>query len=642
MSKMPIAFDTETHRFGLGNMAPKVVCLTWADGDGKSGIEVGHDNIKNWLETALKGAVAGRTLLIGANVAYDFGCILAHFPTVWDAVWRAYEADGVTCIQTRERLLDIATGEFNFPLIDGKKYKSKYSLADVAKVRLGLEIEKGEDTWRMRYNELDGIPLEQWPQPAIDYAVGDAITTFQCWENQESRSRQLRYSMPTEYHDVRAQLALHLMAVWGVSIDERRVIDTWNDYTGQMGDMSEDIEQSGLASPKKEDPEDVPNGCRPIPKLKQDLKKTREAIEKYYPGTPPRTNPTQKFPEGQIKTGEEVISECAFEPLQKIVRFNALQKICNTYLRKMFQPVVHARFWNVGTISDRTSCSGPNLQNLPRMPGVRECIQARGGHALIFTDYDSQEMRTLGQSCKDILRASKLADRYQADRHFDPHLEFAAQLAAIDVEEAKRLHEQKDPKIKKLRQQAKVANFGFPGGLGAKTLVSFAKGWGVEMDKARAYYLQGEWKKQWPEMNNYFAHVDQMVGEAGFGTQVNPRTGFRRGLVTYTEASNGYFQHLAAIASKQALWEITKRAYTDRNSALYGCRPVLFVHDEIGLEVSLEAVHVAGKEMEEAMIAAMEKWTPDVPCAASATAMLRWSKEAERVEKNGRLIPWQE
>ena len=40
---------------------------------------------------------------------------------------------------------------------------------------------------------------------------------------------------------------------------------------------------------------------------------------------------------------------------------------------------------------------------------------------------------------------------------------------------------------------------------------------------------------------------------------------------------------------------------------------------------------------------AMQKWTPDVPVAASAVLMRRWSKGAEPTfSAEGKLVPWEE
>jgi DNA polymerase I-like protein with 3'-5' exonuclease and polymerase domains len=173
-----------------------------------------------------------------------------------------------------------------------------------------------------------------------------------------------------------------------------------------------------------------------------------------------------------------------------------------------------------------------------------------------------------------------------------------------------------------------------------RSFTQYAKQWGLELNEFEARQIRDNWLNQWSEMKSYFDHVSALVGDVNMGTQVIPRSGFKRGLVGYKDCCNGYFQTLAAHASKTALWAVVRKCYTDRDSALYGSRPVLFIHDEIILETPEEVGHEAAQAIELTMSAAMQAWTPDVPAMASAVLMDCWSKKAERVEGNGKLKVW--
>ncbi len=639
MSRQPIAFDTETHLFGLGNMAPKVVCLTWRATDFPQLI-VDDDAIEGWIARALDKAIAGDAVLVGCFTAYDFACIIRTWPALLPRVFRAYETGGVSCVAIRERLLNIASDEFHYHTDrEGYRKPTDYHLADLVWRYLGRKLEKGEDTWRLRYGELDGVPLEQWPAPAKDYALGDSDTTFEVYRAQTARARQIGYQMPTEAAEVRADFALHLMSCWGVRTDREHVERMWSDTVGRMQEIAEEIATSGLCEYKRPEPRLFETSGRlEVPALKKKMKPMRAAIEEHWPGPGevPRT------PKGAIKTGAEVIAACKFEPLIKLARFEGHRKVANTYLSKFFNPVLHARYLAIGANSDRTSCREPNLQNQPRAVGVRESFVSRPGSVFLACDFDVQEMRTWAQSCLDICGRSKLAERFQADPRYDPHLEFAAALAGISFPEAQDLYANEDKRIKKLRQQAKISNFGKPGGLGDATFVDYAKNWGVDITLERSRQLGQSWKNQWPEHSPYFAHVSALVGSASYGRQVIPQSGFVRQGVGYTDACNGYFQTLAAHASKAALWAVVWRCYTACNgSYLYGSRPAFFIHDEIILETPEEAGHEAAQELEQVMAHEMMKWTPQVPATASATLMKRWSKSAQRVEQDGRLVAWE-
>lgn len=640
--KTPVSFDLETEQFGPANQAPKIVCLTTADRGGNKVIHV-SDDIELWLNINLDQAISGNIVLVGQHVAYDFACVLSNYPKLWEKVFTAYNVDGVTCTANRERLLDIAMGEFKWPT-DNKGFKqaSTYGMADIAKIRLGIDVAKGEDTWRTRYGELLGVPLVDWSPEAKSYAIGDAVITLDMFENQERRAYGMKYTIPTQFMDTRADLSLELMSAWGVTTNLERTKALWDSLVGRMQELAKTLSTTPLAGPKKATPAPLP-GLLELPAIKQNKKATQEAIAQHYPGKVPTTAPTKKYPDGQIKTGEKVIVKCDYEPLKMMVEFKKLQKQCTTYLDKMFTGLIHARFDSVGTGTDRTACAEPtNLQNQPKSGGVRECYEPRPGYVYVSCDFDAQEMRTLAQCALDITGRSKLAERFQADPKFDPHLEFAANLGGVGLQDAVRLYFEKNKPMKDLRQQAKVANFGFPGGMSAKTLVPYAASWGIHLTLERAEQLKAAWFMQWPEMDPYLKHIKLVTGDAGSGIQTYPRSGFRRADVNYTNCANGYFQGLAAHASKRSLWMLTLKCYLDRNSALYGSRPVLFIHDENILEVPVFAVHEAALEMEQTMIEAMEVWTPDVPSAASATAMTRWSKDAERVMENGRLVAWSE
>jgi DNA polymerase I-like protein with 3'-5' exonuclease and polymerase domains len=85
---------------------------------------------------------------------------------------------------------------------------------------------------------------------------------------------------------------------------------------------------------------------------------------------------------------------------------------------------------------------------------------------------------------------------------------------------------------------------------------------------------------------------------------------------------------------------VSKAAYTEPSSPLYGCRPVLFVHDEIIIEAPLAKAHDAAMELQRQMQSWMGRFTPDVPSVAEPTMATRWWKDAyQKFDANGRMIP---
>lgn len=629
--RQPIAIDTETFLIGPYRQSPKIVCVAYTTVE-KSDLLTRENGGRDFFAYALRGAINGEFLLVGHNMSFDMACVMATWPELQDMVWRAYDADGITCTETRERLLNIATGEFAFFDDDEESdvvKKSGYSLSSVHARYFGEALDKGLDTWRLRYGELDRWSLTIWPQEAKDYAIGDATATLLVYQAQEARKKKINYSTPTEFFEARAALALQLMKSWGVTTNKIKVAKLWNSTIDLMEGMVSELSASGLLAKKK--PSATPIYGRVIPEVKQSMAHTRELVEASYPNKAPLTE------KGQISTAKNVIEECKHPLLTALVEFKRLQKSASTYVSKMFDDIIHPGFIGLGACSTRTSCRKPNAQNQPTLPGIRECYEPRPGYVYLDADFDSQEMRALAQTCIDLFGQSKLAMMYQTDRHYDPHLDFAANIMGIPSAEAKTLLLAGDTVTKAMRQRAKVANFGFPGGMSSNTLVGYAKLWGVILTPHESKILRDRWFNFFPEVRRFLEYASELNG-----TMTLPRGGVVRGGVGYTEGANGFFQGPGAHMTKAALWEVSKRCYSKPDSFLYGSRPVLEVHDELLLETPTEAGHWAAIELEGVMIRAMEEWTPNVPSSASATLMSCWSKQAEQVWQNGRMVAWQE
>lgn len=599
MSRPVLAIDTETHLFSPGNMAPPIVCMSYATTI-KHGLLVDKPLIQAWLTDHLRMAIKGDIVITGHHVAYDMACILNSFPELWALVFKAYDEDGIVCTETREKLLDIATGEFKHCITEEGRKVTEYSLAGLSERRLGTKLQK-EDTWRLRYKELDGVPLEQWPAEAKDYAIKDSVTALQLYEHQQARAQTINYAIPTQFDDTRADFALKLMSVWGVTTDTQYVRTRWNDTINKMNALATELHCEGVlsVSPLLEMTDE--DGFSYLPDTHKSTKAIQELVKKSFPGDPPKTT------KGAIKTDADTVRQCTDPLLIKIQEFKHLEKGISTYLKPFRQSIIHSSFYSVGATNDRTASDKPNLQNPPRETGFRECIIPRPGCKLIAVDLDAHEMRTLAQACLDIVGRSTLADKFNADPEFDPHADFA-NTAGLE------------------RQATKAANFGYPGGLSARTFVDYARGYGVNVTLTESEEIKESWFRQWPEIRDYFKHVSSLVGSENYGVQTIPGSGFRRKGVDYKQAANGYFSSLAAHASKDALWEVTLACYCRKDSLLYGSRPVLYLHDEVIIEAPAEYAEAIAKEMVVLMEKATHRHTPDIPSRAGYKIMDRWSK----------------
>lgn len=282
--------------------------------------------------------------------------------------------------------------------------------------------------------------------------------------------------------------------------------------------------------------------------------------------------------------------------------------------------------------------------------GLRECFVPREGFLFCSVDMDTFELRTWAQCCVWAVGESELARVLNADG--DPHAELGARLEKITSEEAaaimrgERGSERKAAFKSGGRQTAKPANFGFPGGMGPEKFRTVArKGTPpviLSIDEARE--LRRAWAEQWPEAIPYFAWVKNLIG-SDFGSQgfVRQFGSMRiRGPVGFTEASNGFFQGLAADAIKDAGFALAREMYADPRSPLYGSRIVNFPHDEYITEVPIDRAHEAAERQAQIQREVCQRWIPDVKITCAPALMRRWSKGAETVrDASGRLIPWE-
>ena len=259
--------------------------------------------------------------------------------------------------------------------------------------------------------------------------------------------------------------------------------------------------------------------------------------------------------------------------------------------------------------------------------GPRECFVSRPGWAIVSVDYDACEMRTWAQICYWLLGYSSLRDILNDPKRC-PHVEMGASLRGLTVAEAYKL---KGSARGDLRGMAKGPNFGLPGGMGAPRLMDYCRqNYGVVLTLEQAQEACRLWRVVYPEAQPYLDWVKTQIGRK-YGSRatieqfVSKRV---RGDVGFCDASNGYFQGLAADIAKAAGWRLMEQAYEVSSSPLYGSRPLAFVHDEWLFEVPLDRVHEAGHCMADVMCRTAMEYCPDVLFTAAPAAMLRWSKAA--------------
>lgn len=644
-----IAFDTETHIIQPGLLAPPIVCGSFAEERQGSESVYLRDPTIHLLQALLEQGFE----IVGANIAYDFGCVATARPDLLPLIFKAYDEGRVFDVLIAQALIDIGAGVLFRDPATGKPFE-RYSLALCAARNLGLDLsaeKKGPDAWRLRYHELDGVPLEQWPEEAREYPKHDARHTYDVAAAQKRDGTNLHCMA----EQARAAWGLHLSAIWGMKTDPQTV-----------GEVVAEVEKGHREALARFAAVGIyrPDGTK-------DTKKLAAMVSDAYAGNPPQTDT------GRVSTNRDTLKESGNELLEDFAEVGENEKWRSTYL-----PVLQAGTkvpinpeTNVLVATGRSSYRKPNLQNLPRNGRIRECFVPRPGHVLASVDYGTLELCTLAQVTLWWVGHSAMADAINAGR--DLHYQFGARVAGVPYEELRARGKAGDKQAKNFRQMSKAANFGLPGGLGAAKLVAYARqsydarfcllsgraekcGTEMVVDERTgkpicakclevARELKSLWFEEWPEVGEYHAKVSELTeGELGGCVQVpgpegegKPGLGLIRGGCHFCDGANNGFQGLAARGAKAALYRVAREEYTIPGSALWGCRNVVFVHDEIIAEVPERTAHEAAHRLSEVMVNTMREFVPDVRVTAEPALMRRWLKGAEPVFESGRLVPWE-
>jgi DNA polymerase-1 len=598
-----IAFDTETWLIAPGRLAPRLVCLTWCDGT-KTCL-LGRDKALTWFRAQLQAG----TPLVGHNVAYDVGVLVQADPTLMPLVWAHYDAGLFFDTQIGDRLHYIAKG---FYKLDSDGKRPRFSLAALTRRYLSRDLggKEGSDAWRYRYRELETVPVDQWPEEARTYALGDADATWEVWDLLRHKPHAMKDHLP----QVRAAWALHLVSAWGLRTDPERVSALRMQLQSRVSSAGAQLRAAGIlrASGSK------------------DTAEIRRRVEQALGDDAPKTET------GKVSTARDVLLQTGDPELELLASISNDQKLLTTYIPVLERGTERPICPSYGLVeSGRTSARGPNIQNQPRLGGVRECWVPRAGMVYVACDYHIAELCGLAQVCIDLFGASAMADAINAGQ--DLHLVTAASILGITYDEIVSLYAAGDADAKMARQLAKAANFGFPGGLGAASFCDFARAtYRIEITPEEAKKLKNQWLDAYPEMRDYFLYVAKIDGTA---TQV--RSGRVRGGLSFCSAANTFFQGLVADGAKAATYQAVRSCYV-RASALEGCRVVAFVHDELILEAPTDRASAAARELERVMVSAMKEFLPAVKVTATPHLMRRWYKDAGPVYSTaGDLVPWE-
>lgn len=421
LDKRLVAYDTETHLIQPGLLAPNLVCGSVATEEPNSERALSKDDARRVFRSILEDTNA---VIGGANLSYDFGVHAADDPSLVDLLFQVLEDGRAVDTHILEPLHDNAHGLMFIDPRTQQEFK-RYSLAMLEERYFGTDrsVEK-QNGWRLKYATLDGVPLDQWPQEAIDYPRRDARGTFDVLRVQLGPDRQnLQCVVP----EMRAAFFLHLACLWGMRTDPGMVEAVVGDIIRKHEESRKRFFAEGIVRvrpcnkkkdkatgiSKYEDGDDISvqwldearaglvcrveiapwvearikdiESCRkalavgrPI-RFAQDSGRLKELVNAAYRGDPPMTSGGESSEPG-ISTSRDTLVESGDELLEEYGEAGPNEKLFSTYVKVLTQgtrvPINPSA--NSIVVTQRTSYREPNLQQLPRRGGIRECFTPRG------------------------------------------------------------------------------------------------------------------------------------------------------------------------------------------------------------------------------------------------------------------------
>lgn len=277
-----IAFDSETERIAAGNIAPPMICGSFATRgvDGELDLILLGNHPDDELEAMVEWMLTDPDVrVVTQGGGFDYAVICRTWPRMIPLVYAFLIAGRGTDTLWREKLLNLSTtGRLDkMEMPDGSKVRISYAMEALAESYLGIDMSEAkgniEESWRANYGTLDGWLAADYPEDAREYALNDAAYTLRIHEGQEQRKAD--WSMATtetEEFQLTKSFVLQLMSAWGMEVDPEAT-DVMEAATKKVMEENKDLlEAEGILRPEG----------RVGPPYKKDLERAADLVREEF------------------------------------------------------------------------------------------------------------------------------------------------------------------------------------------------------------------------------------------------------------------------------------------------------------------------------------------------------------------------
>lgn len=477
----------------------------------------------------------------------------------------------------------------------------KSSLALICEQLLGVNINK-DNAIRTTFDQFENTPLMEIPEEHLKYAAEDAIYTYDVYFKLRNliREHDKMNTVLSHHIQVKGALALDDIHKNGLGFDLDAASKRLEEIDERLFDLKQKLAMWGYVQGRAG--------------ISDQYERIIKHIGLY--DVLPKSKKTQKVTQKSAEL--EPYSDYPF--ISEYLEFDKLHKL-TTFLRGIEEDVVHGRF-NPLLNTGRVSMSKPNIQQLPKTGGVRECfIPKDPNNIFIDADYSAIELVALAEV--NYLKFGHSRMRDLINDGLDLHVATAASVFEVD---GGNLTKDDRGEVKdEQRQFAKIVNFGLGGGMGARTFAGNARKEGFDITEEFSAHTKDSWIETYPELHEFFKESYKcrngraMQTEDGSTFDLHTHytiTGRKREDCGYSAFLNTSFQGLAADGCKLAIYECMKA----------GLHMVIVLHDQIVIEADKNDAENVQKQLEECMIKGMAQVIKNTDIAVECKILERFCK----------------